>query len=240
MDLGGSPADYRVDEGRVFHRSSGRGMSFARVAERAIELGGKYDGHELDDDLNPMTTASATALAGTGLMGVARDNYPRGGRIISWVVGFAVIELDTETGNVDLKEYLGSADCGVVIHPRGLAAQIHGGAIQGFGQARSQNWVFDPRWGAGFANRLYTARPPGMLDVPLEMQWAAAGIPDPYTPVGAKGIGEPPIGAGSAAITSAIADALGRCLCRTPLTTDVILAAIEGREPPSPLLDTHV
>ena len=49
-----------------------------------------------------------------------------------------------------------------------------------------------------------------------------------------------PIGAGSAAITSAIADALGgRCLCRTPLTTDVILAALEGREPPHPLLQVH-
>ena len=72
------------------------------------------------------------------------------------------------------------------------------------------------------------------------MKWGAVGLPDPQTPVGAKGIGEPPVGAGSAAITSAVADALGgQCLCRTPLTADVLLAAIEGREDPSPRLDTH-
>jgi len=239
-DLGGNAADYVLDGGRVFHSASGRGMTLAQVAQRAMEMGGRYDGHELPDDINEMTVASAQALAGTGLMGVARDNYERGGSIYSWVVGFAVIELDVETGQVDLIEYLGSADCGVVLHPRSLAAQIHGGAIQGFGQARSQKWVYDRRWGTAFAKRLYAARPPGILDVPLQMDWAAVGEPDPHTPVGAKGIGEPPIGAGSAAITSAIADALGgRCLCTTPLTTDVILAALEGQALPYPILQTH-
>ena len=118
---------------------------------------------------------------------------------------------------------------------------MHGGGIQGFGMARSQRWVFDPVWGVPFAHRFYTARPPGMLDVPLEMGWAAADIPDPTSPVGAKGIGEPPLGAGAAAITSAVADALGgECLCRTPLTTDLILAELEGRDQPYSKLDTHV
>jgi CO/xanthine dehydrogenase Mo-binding subunit len=77
--------------------------------------------------------------------------------------------------------------------------------------------------------------------VPLEMHWDAVGEPDPQTPVGAKGIGEPPVGAGSAAVASAIADALGgQCLCRTPLTPDIILAALEGREQPYRPLETHV
>ena len=239
-DLGGRAGDYIVDGGRVTNRGSGRSLTLGRVAERAMALGGKYDGQELPEDIHAMTVESAEALQGSGLMGVAKDNYGTGGTIYSWVVGFAVIELDEETGVVELKEYLGSADCGVVLHPRSLAAQIHGGAIQGFGQARSQKWVFDPRWGHGFANRLYTARPPGILDVPLEMDWVAVGKPDPHTPVGAKGIGEPPLGAGSAAVASAISDALGGlCLCRTPLTTDVILAAVEGRKLPHPLLQTH-
>ena len=158
-----------------------------------------------------------------------------------FVVGFALVELDVETGQVDIKEYTAVADCGTVIHPRSLAAQIHGGGVQGFGIALSQRWVYDPQWGVAFAKRFYTARPPGMLDVPLEMKWGAVGIPDPQTPVGAKGIGEPPVGAGSAAITSAIADALGgQCLCRTPLTLDVILAALEGRKQPYGPLETHV
>jgi xanthine dehydrogenase molybdenum-binding subunit len=241
-DLGGAPADYDTADGRVFRRASrSRGMSFARAAERAIELGGKYSGHELSDDLHRVTVTSARALAGQGLMGVAKDSYPHEGSTYSFVVGFALIELDVETGHVDIKEYVAVTDCGTVVHPRSLGAQLHGGGVQGFGLARSQKWVFDPKWGVPFAKRFYTARPPGILDVPREMKWAAVDLPDPQTPVGAKGIGEPPIGAGAAAITSAIADALGgQCLCRTPLTTDVILSALEGRELPYRPLEIHV
>ncbi|WP_423926294.1 xanthine dehydrogenase family protein molybdopterin-binding subunit [Candidatus Palauibacter sp.] len=236
--LGGAASGYRVAGGRV--TGPGGSMSFAQAAERAIAMGGEYAGHELPDDINDATRSSATALAGQGLMGVARDNFAHEGQTWSWVVGFAVVELDVETGDVRLVDYTGSADCGVVVHPRSLAAQIHGGAVQGFGQARSQKWVYDPKWGVPFAHRLYTARPPGILDVPLSMDWAAVGEPDPQTPIGAKGIGEPPVGAGSAAVTSAIADALGgRCLCRIPLTTDVILAELEGRVQPHQLTEIH-
>jgi len=241
QELGGSPDGYDLDGGRVFRRGSpGTGLTLAQVAERAIALGGRYSGQELPEDIHAMTRASAAALAGTGLVVAAKDNYSHEGGTWSFVIGFARVELDVETGHVELMEYLGATDCGTVLHPRSLAAQIAGGAIQGFGMARSQKWVYDPRWGSGFANRLYTARPPGILDVPLTMEWVAVNKPDPQTPVGAKGIGEPPVGAGEAAITSAIADAMGgQCLCRTPLTTDVILAALEGRRPPHPLLTTH-
>ncbi|MDX1395719.1 MAG: molybdopterin cofactor-binding domain-containing protein, partial [Gemmatimonadota bacterium] len=241
MDLGGSPDAYEVGGGRVYARANpGRGMTFARAAQRAMELGGRYTGEELPDDINDATRVSATALAGQGLMGVAKDNYSHEGATYSFVVGFAVVELDVETGDVRLVDYLASTDCGTVVHPRSLGAQLHGGAVQGFGQARSQKWVFDPTWGVPFAHRLYTARPPGMLDVPLEMDWVAVGEPDPQTPVGAKGIGEPPLGAGSAAVTSAIADALGgKCLCRIPLTTDVILAELAGRTQPHRPLEIH-
>ena len=242
MDLGGSPDSYDCGDGRVFSRSNGgRGMTFAQAAQRAIELGGEYDGHTLPDDINAMTTRSATNLAGEGLIGVARDNYGGDGGIWSWVIGFAQVEVDVETGQIDLTEYTAVTDCGTVLHPRSLGAQLHGGGVQGFGQARSQKWVFDPQWGVAFAKRLYTARPPGILDVPLEMKWAAVDLPDPQTPVGAKGIGEPPIGAGAAAVASAVADALGgQCLCRTPLTTDVVLAALTGTEQPYRPLETHV
>ena len=241
-DLGGSPEDYDTSDGRVFRRSNpSRGMSFAQAATRAIELGGRYSGEELAPELNDMTKASATALAGQGLVAAARDNYPFSGSVRSFVVGFAEVELDVETGAVEIKQYTAMADCGTMLHPRSLGAQILGGSIQGMGIARSQKWVYDPVWGVAFAKRLYTARPPGILDVPLDIQWGAVEIPDPQTPVGAKGIGEPPVGAGSAAIASAISDALGgKCLCRTPLTADVILAELEGRAQPYTPLEMHV
>ena len=135
-DLGGSPDDYDVADGRVFRRGArSSGLSFAQAARRAIELGGRFDGHELPEDINAVTTGAATALAGLGLMGVARDNYPTGGRVISHAIGFAEVEVDVETGAVVLKDYRVSTDVGTVINPRGLAAQLHGGGIQGFSAA---------------------------------------------------------------------------------------------------------
>jgi CO/xanthine dehydrogenase Mo-binding subunit len=238
--LGGSPNSYNVDNGRV--SGPGGSLSFAQVAERAIALGGEFDGTTLPDDISERETVpAAQRLAGQGLMGVATDAYGGNGSIYSWQAGFALVELDVETGMVDILEFLAWADCGTVIHPRSLHAQELGGSIQGMGQAMSQRWVFDPRYGVPFANRLYTARPPGFHDIPLTMRAGAVGIPDPQTPIGAKGIGEPSVGAGAAALTTAVADAMGGvCVCRTPLSPDVILAELEGRPGPWNRFETQV
>ncbi len=105
-DLGGSASDYEIGDQRVYRRGNrSAGMSFTQVAERAIALGGKYDGHELPEDINGMTTASATALAGQGLMGVAKDNFAEGGSRRSFVAGFAEVEVDIETGQIRLVDY---------------------------------------------------------------------------------------------------------------------------------------
>ena len=87
-------------QGRRRQSVSGPGgsMTFAQAAQKAIELGGKFDGHELPEDINAFTKTSATALAGQGLMAVAKDAYPRDGQSQSYVVGFAEVEVDIETG----------------------------------------------------------------------------------------------------------------------------------------------
>jgi CO/xanthine dehydrogenase Mo-binding subunit len=237
--LGGNANQYRVDNGRVL--GPGGNMTFAQVAQRAIALGGEFDGHTLPTDINAATVPAATMHQGRGLMGVARDNFGGEGGVYSWLAVFGLIELDVETGHFETKEVVGVTDCGTVIHPRSLGAQCFGGTIQGMGMAMSQRWVFDPQYGVPFANRLYTARPPSIMDAPRQMAWGAVGIPDPTTPVGAKGIGEPSVGAGSAVLTTAISDAMGgACLCRTPLTPDIILAELEGRPLPFGRLDQHV
>ena len=64
-----------------------------------------------------MTRASAAALAGLGLMGVARDNLPRDGFTYSFMAGFAEVEVDVETGDYRLVDYLGVADVGTVHAP---------------------------------------------------------------------------------------------------------------------------
>ena len=245
-DLGGSPSDYDIGGERVYRRGNrSQGMSFARVAERAIALGGTYDGHELPEDINGMTTASATALAGQGLMGVAKDNFEEGGRRMSFVAGFAEVEVDTETGEIRLVDYAAGADAGTIMHPKTFEGQVFGGAIQGFSVALSQKWVYDRRWGLLVAKRFYNNRPPGILDVPHEqpMKWGAADLPDPFNPLGAKGIGEAAEGAGSGAVVVAIADALGQengDFFRSPITRDMILTQLEQAPTGHDRLTAHV
>lgn len=241
-DLGGSPQDYEVGGGRVYHKGNrSRGLSFAKAAERSVALGGQYDGHELPEKINDFTKRSAAALTGSGLMGVAKDEYPQGGDLWAFCIALCRVEVDVETGEVAIKDYKVVADVGTVLNPRSLGAQLHGGAVQGFGTALAQKWIYDPQWGVPFSNRFYIARPPTILEVPLEMEWTAVEIPDPHTPVGAKGIGEPPIVAGAAAVLCALQDALGELpLNRTPVMTDMILNTLESQPQPYRALKVHV
>ena len=113
---------------------------------------------------------------------------------------------------------------------RSLGAQLHGGGIQGFGHARSQNIVYEPQHGKLVSKRFYHNKPPTILDIPLAMQWEALNIPDPQNPVGAKGVGEVAALAGSAAVLCALQNAIGSpAVLRTPVTPDRILDALEKR-----------
>ncbi len=234
--LGGRPESYRVANERV--SSGGRSMTLAQAAQKAIELGGTYDGHELPEDIAAFTKTSATNLAGQGLMGVARDNYGRDGITKAYTVAFAEVEVDVETGQYQVLDLLAVADCGTVIHPRNLKAQVLGGIMLGLGHALGQKWAYDQHYGVPLAKRFYHNKPPSILDAPLKMDAVALGLPDPETPVGARGIGEAPVGAGFGAVVNAISAALGSddIFRRAPVTPDMILMALEhGRPMQEPL-----
>src|SRR5271169_1657311 len=241
QSLGGKPEDYMVTNERVFRKGSGSGMSFAQAAKRAIELGGKYDGHEAPADVNKATKASVAALAGQGLVAAARDNYPRDGMTHSYVASFAEIEVDVETGKYYIVDFLAYADVGTVIHPRALGGQVLGRSTLGIGHAIGQKWVFDPHYGLPLAKRFHHNKPPTILDVPVNMQWEALDIPDPETPVGARGIGEPPVGGGCASILNALSDALGDDIFqRAPVNADTILTSLEAGHPMQHPLMAHI
>jgi CO/xanthine dehydrogenase Mo-binding subunit len=242
-DLGGSPDDYEVGGGRVFRRGApSRGMDMAQAASRAIALGGAFDGHDLPADLHPMTTASATALAGLGLMGVAKDTYPHDGSTHSYVIGFAEVEVDVETGTVTLIDYTAMADVGRVVNPRSLAGQVLGGSCMGIGHALTQRWTFDPHYGMPVTRRFHHVRPLTLLDVPAEgLRAEALDMRDPDGPVGARGVGEPPVGAGFGAVLAAIGDAIGYELFqRTPVTPDIVLSSLAAGRRVHPVLTAHL
>jgi xanthine dehydrogenase molybdenum-binding subunit len=241
MDLGGDADDYDIGQHRVFLKSdSEKFITYQQAAQRAIEIGGRYDGHEAPEDINPITTAAVAGLAGTGLIGVAKDNMEGSGTVPALAAGFIEIELDVETGKYEILEYLGVADCGTVLHPMGLSTQIKSGAVMGIGMAAHERHIFDPQSGLPGNIGFLTSKPPTYLDIPAHMQTSAVNIADPQNPVGAKGIGEPVQGCAAAALLCAISDALGgHTFRRSPVMPDMIVNAAAGRNPSHGPLDVN-
>ena len=239
--LGGRPEDYEVGNERVFRKGGGAGITLAQAAGYAIQLGGIYDGHEAPDDVHKLTKTSVAALAGQGLVAAAKDNYPRDGATFSYVASFAEIEVDVETGKYYLVDFLASADVGTVIHPRSLGGQVLGRSMLGIGHAIGQKWVFDPRYGEMVSKRFHHNKPPTILDAPMNMEWSAVDLPDPETPVGARGVGEPPVGGACASILNALSDALGdEVFRRAPVNADTILTSLEAGRPMQHPLMAHI
>jgi len=230
--LGGTADDYvLVDEVVVASADASKTLSYAKAAQAALDMGGKFDGHETPDDINPMTAAAVAELAGSGLIGVAKDKYDMSGVPPALAAGFMMIELDIETGMFDILEYTGSIDCGTVIHPQSLANQVKGGAVMGIGLASKERIVYHPQNGVAANVGFYQAKPPSYLDVPPVMRWDAVNIADPQSPLGTRGMGEPVMGCAASALVSAISDALGgHYFNRTPIVTDMIVNALAGHK----------
>jgi CO/xanthine dehydrogenase Mo-binding subunit len=229
--MGGKADDYDLKDERVVSKSGSSSISFADAAKKAIELGGKFDGHELDPALKGLTKMAANMIKGTGLVAAAKDKLPKTGTVPALAAAFIEIELDPETGKVEILDYLGVADVGQVLHPQGLDAQIRGAAIMGFGLAATERYIYDPAYGRPNATGLYQSKPPTYLDVPVKLaSLAVEGAHDPQNPVGAKGVGEPIQGSASSAYLSAVSDALGGHLFnRVPVVADMILNVVSKK-----------
>jgi CO/xanthine dehydrogenase Mo-binding subunit len=229
---GGKADEYDLSKEKVVHKSdASKSVTYAEAAKKAMELGGKYNGKEVPDDLNPITKNSVAGIAGSGLIAAAKDNLPRVGVTPGLSVSMAEIELDLETGKFDIKDMICVADCGTVLHPLGLGHQISGGNVMGIGMVMERH-IYDPKLGIPASVGFHQGKLPTYLDVPVEVGWGAVEKPDPQNPIGVKGVGEPVLGSGASAITSAIADALGGHLFnRTPVTPDMIINHLAGRPP---------
>ena len=196
----GSTAARRKLQGRrtgECHRQRRHGMTFAQAGKKAIELGGKYDGHEAAGGRQRYTKHSVTELAGQGLMASAHDAYSA--RRPDAVLRRRLRR--SRSGRRDRQvpnpRYLAIADVGTVINPRSLEGRAR--RLDARHRPRDRpEWVYDQHYGVPLAKRFYQNKPLTILDKPIEMKWAAVDIPDPETPVGARGIGEPPVGAGLA------------------------------------------
>ena len=143
-----------------------RGLTYAQAATRAIALGGTFDGHELPADIHAVTKAAAALNAGLGLMGVAKDNYPRDGDTYSFVAGLCGSRSRRRNRRRDARRLPAVGDVGTVVNPRSLIAQINGGCCLGIAHALYQKLVYDPHYGLSLARRFHHNKPMTILDIP--------------------------------------------------------------------------
>jgi len=229
MDLGGEADDYEVAGERVFRSDDGgTGMSFAEVAQRAVALGGHYAGYEYPEDLNSFTKISVERLAGSGLVGVFHD--PRhNGTPPGIVASMVEVELDTETGKFEIIEMVSVADAGTIFHPQGMINQLRGGAVWGIGLSGYEQQVYDPQNGLPHSVGYWQSKVPTNMDIPSQMKCGWVDLPDPEVPYGGRGVGEPAMGCITAALNSALTDALdGHVFNAAPITPGMIVNHLAG------------
>lgn len=140
----------------------------------------------------------------------------------------AEVEVDTETGQVDVLRIVAAHDCGMPINPMLVEGQIQGGISMGVGFALSEEMVFSSN-GTLLTSSLSNYLIPTTMDMP-EIEVIIVDNYDPTGPFGAKGVGEPTLVPTAAAILNAIYDAVGVRLYSLPATPEKVLKALREKE----------
>ncbi len=131
----------------------------------------------------------------------------------------AVVDVDVELGLVKVVALDTAQEVGRAINPQAVRGQIHGGSAQGLGLAVMEELVVD---GGVIRNPSFTDYLlPTMLDMP-PMRVEVLENPDPHSPYGLRGVGEPPTISSGPAVASAIRQAVGRSLTRLPIRPEHI------------------
>jgi carbon-monoxide dehydrogenase large subunit len=204
--LEAATSDLEIAEGMVRVAGTDRAISFAAIARR---LAARH--HELaaEDAFTP-----------------SAETFPNGTHL-------AEIEIDPETGATEILRYIVVDDFGATLNPLLLAGQVHGGAVQGIGQALMEKTAYDPQSGQLLTASLLDYSLPRATDVPA-LSFETRNIPCRTNPLGVKGAGEAGAIGSCPAVMNAIADAVWRAFrirhVDMPATPERLWAAIaEGR-----------
>src|SRR5262249_39786764 len=180
--LEASPTDLEIHDGRVRVVGTDRAASFADPAR--------------SPKATPDKLAAEDAFVPT------EATYPNGTHL-------AEVEVDPATGRVDILNYIVVDDFGVTLNPLMLAGQVHGGAVQGLGQALMEHAVYDPDSGQLLSASLMDYALPRARDVPA-FAFETRNVKCATNALGVKGAGEAGAIGSCPAIMNAIVDALWR------------------------------
>lgn len=188
------------EDGQFMCASTEDKISFKDLSARLMRTGG------------PVTCSMSTVSPGIGPV-IA-------GNIVD-------VEVDPETGKVDVLKFTAFMDVGTAVHPAYVEGQIQGASVQGIGWALNEGYVYDEN-GAMLNSSFLDYRMPTTLDVPM-IDTVMIEVPNPKHPFGLRGVGEAPIIPPLSAIAIAVSNAIGVRMRELPLTPDVILDALEAK-----------
>ena len=147
-------------------------------------------------------------------------------QLASFGAHVAQVLVDIETGQVEVEQVVAVHDVGQVVNPKGLRGQIEGAVSMAFGFTFMEDLVVEQ--GKTLNNSLESYLIPTAFDTP-EIKIDVVELHDPEAPLGAKGVGEPPINITPAAIANAVADAVGAPITQLPISPERVLEALQSR-----------
>ncbi len=199
-----SAEDLEIVDGRVQVRGfPDRSISLGEIAGKSMTFGGKYE-----------------PIHGNGRQAIT-DRAP------SFCAQIAEVEVDEETGDVNLLNLAVVQEVGRAINPLAVEGQMQGGAVQGVGWALYEEMRYDEDGQLLSGSWMDYAMPDSVQASPIQTQ--IVEVPSTSGPYGARGVGEPPVIPTVAAIANAVAHATGVRLTRTPMTPPRVLEALKGR-----------
>ncbi len=185
MALEASEGDIAYEAGRFGVVGTDRRVSLFDLAAQAVEL--KKRG-AIEEDLDTKTTTE-TPLS-----------FPNG-------VHIAEVEIDPDTGHMDIVAYTAVDDCGNALDAMIVEGQLHGGLAQGLGQALMEQIFYDEN-GQLVSGSFQDYAMPRAADMPPDIRDTLHNVPAKTNPLGVKGVGEAGTTASIAAVMNAVADAL--------------------------------
>ena len=154
---------------------------------------------QMANDLGAIPAGMEAGLRFEGEFDQGKSTFPFGAHI-------SVVEVDTETGSLEVRAHIAVDDCGTIFNRLLVDGQVHGGVAQGIGQALSEQVLYDD-WGNPMSANLATYLIPSARTTP-SITIAHTETPTPLNPLGAKGIGESGTIGSTCAVHNAVVDAL--------------------------------
>ena len=187
--------------------------------------------HKSDPELRLSFDQLARRLNGTGGPVVGRGTANPGGVGNAFGLHIVDVEVDPDTGKVEILRYTALQDAGKAIHPSYVEGQIQGGAVQGIGWALNEEYYLNDS-GQMMNSSFLDYRMPISLDLPM-IDTVIVEVANPGHPLGVRGVGEVSLVPPMAAVANAIHDALGVRMERLPMNPGSVLEALWEKPEPS-------